>query len=704
MEIQGIIATSSQLKWAHDGSGVYSQQMVDKTDEIDEFKTNGGIWSLARSSVGLKLLVISGNYFNQVLSEVSRELVWLRGFEIGQRNLPSGISLKKLRVLELYERYGGEHHLEELWGETDTEAPVQLRQLLISHCHKFQGFPKSIGQLNNLKKIVIFSGNKVTSLPDEFCLLRSLEHLVLYWCKMEHLPSNFGDLRKLQHLSLWGCHELRRLPISFKNLMILEHLNLKECSKLTFTSEDLNCLENITKLNYLNLIWCEQLEELPRHITNQVFLRALYFEYTSLRELPDSIGQLSRLRQLSIEGVLLTSMPSSLGDLSSLKKLKIRMCDELEYIPDSLGGLTSLTRLHIEGCGKLEYLPDCLGNLSSLTQLKIFHCRKLKRQGVKSLPKSIRQLNNLQELLISGCPISELDFGAASLTFGLSNLKKIRLIETEVCRISFSEACCPHLETLHVIDNHHLEDIEAVPRTLQSIRLKNSEMLKDIPSFAGFTSLREFHLSGCNRIEKIEGLENRTSSQELTAETCLEGPDIQSLEHMQNLKWLQLRANEGSVIKHCIQTIQKWPDEKTIICARAVPDAASLVHSLLPPDLMILHSISNRNMKTALHLELESPSNGDAFMFLFLINCVSSQMKPQVLLNHLYSYSVKVEKGRWAWVGVFTQRSIPKTAEFLLLKQYHYEGRGEIEVGLVVRGEEQTTVQAFRNILRLLQS
>ncbi|GLJ28475.1 hypothetical protein SUGI_0560180 [Cryptomeria japonica] len=275
--------------------------MVDKTDEIDEFKTNGGIWSLARSSVGLKFLVISGNYFNQVLSEVSRELVWLRGFGIGQRNLPSGISLKKLRVLELYERFEGEHHLEELWGETDTELRV---------CKTNFAF-------------------------------------------FDRLPSNFGDLRNLRHLSLWGCRELRRLPISFKNLMILEHLNLQQCLKLTFTSEDLNCLENITKLNYLNLIWCEQLEELPRHITNQASLRELYFNYTKLRELPDSIGQLSRLRELTIEGVLLTRLPSSLGDLSSLKKLEIRMCHELEYLPDSLGGLTSLTELHIEGCDKL---------------------------------------------------------------------------------------------------------------------------------------------------------------------------------------------------------------------------------------------------------------------------------------------------------------------------------------------------------------
>ncbi|GLJ33955.1 hypothetical protein SUGI_0683060 [Cryptomeria japonica] len=255
--------------------------MVKTNDEVDEFRacclhgelmvnTTGGIWPLSPSLVGLKILVISGDNYNQVIGEVSRELVYLRWFQIGQRNLPSGLLLKKLRVLELYE---GENHLEELWGETDSKVPVHLRQLVISGCWNFRGFPNSIEQLKYLNKIVIIEGFGVKSLPYEFCLLQSLEYLVLTGSQMVSLPSNFGNLSHLRHLCLSMSSELRRLPVSFKKLMLLEHLNLLRCSQLTFTSDDYNFLENITKLEFLDLGGCEQMEELPRHITNQAFLR-----------------------------------------------------------------------------------------------------------------------------------------------------------------------------------------------------------------------------------------------------------------------------------------------------------------------------------------------------------------------------------------------------------------------------------------------
>ncbi|GLJ28476.1 hypothetical protein SUGI_0560190 [Cryptomeria japonica] len=317
--IQGIIATTSQMEWRIKWGELASfPRIVENSDDADEFQvrcsdgelmvnTTGGIWFLAPKLVGLKYFVITGDYFNQLMGEVSRELVWLRWFEIEHRNLSWGLSLKKLRVLELHESYDHErkHHLEELWEESNAEVPVQLRQLLISHCYRFQGFPKSIGLLNHLKKIVIINCGNVRSLPDEFCFLRSLEHLVFRECYgLSSLPSNFGNLSNLRHLGFWHCFQLKGFPVSFKNLMLLEHLNLGYCEDLTFTSEDLNFLENISKLEYLNLSHCKRLEELPHHITNQTSLRMLDFSNTKLRVLPENIGQLSRLRDDDIRSVV----------------------------------------------------------------------------------------------------------------------------------------------------------------------------------------------------------------------------------------------------------------------------------------------------------------------------------------------------------------------------------------------------------------
>ncbi|GLJ33273.1 hypothetical protein SUGI_0669440 [Cryptomeria japonica] len=236
--------------------------------------TDRGSCSLTPSFLGLKIFHIRGNYYNQVVAEISKDLVWLRWFNIEQNNLGSLGSLKNLRVLEFYENSFSKHHLQELW-ETDSDAPVQLRELVISECYNFQRFPKSIGCLRDLKIIVLTNNfwNKMGSLPKEFCLLQSLEHLELSRCReLSSLPRNFGHLRNMRHLDLSNSENLRSLPDSFKELTLMQHLNLEGCSKLTLQSD---ILENMTKLEYLNLSDCKQLEEMPRHITQLRNLREM---------------------------------------------------------------------------------------------------------------------------------------------------------------------------------------------------------------------------------------------------------------------------------------------------------------------------------------------------------------------------------------------------------------------------------------------
>ncbi|GLJ15345.1 hypothetical protein SUGI_0251620 [Cryptomeria japonica] len=301
----------------------YQDEPIDNTYE--------GILSLAPSLVGLKIFVIRGGHCNQVIGEISKELVWLRWFEIGQRNLPSQLSLKNLRVLELYEPWEEkEHHLEELW-EADNNAPVQLRELIISNCYKFQRFPNSIRCLKKLKRIVLEGDNNILALPEEFCYLRSLEHLQLFCPDLFSLPISFGALRNLQYLDMFGCQKLTGLPVSFRKLMLLQHLNLGFCHQLMLTSED---FQHITKLEFLRLSNCKQVEELPRHIADQASLTELYLDgIESLRELPVNIGQLSRLRKMEIGSKKLKNMPLSLRDLISLTSLTINACPKLNFAP-----------------------------------------------------------------------------------------------------------------------------------------------------------------------------------------------------------------------------------------------------------------------------------------------------------------------------------------------------------------------------------
>ncbi|XP_057855829.2 disease resistance protein TAO1 [Cryptomeria japonica] len=352
--------------------------------------------SLTPYLVGLNLLEIVGVYFSQIIHEISRNLVWLHWSDIGQRNLPAQLSLESLRVLHLDEIYKNipvwEDHLEELW-EAESDAPVQLRELVISNCYNFQKIPNSIGCLIELKKIAI-TGSILRSLPEEICHLQLLEHLILSGCRMlSSLPNSFGDLANLQYLDLSGCFNLKRLPDSFKNLMLLEYLKLRGCVHLILRSDD---FQNITKLEFLDLSWCIQLEELPHHVTNQVFLREFYLDgLNRLREI--KIGQLSRLQTMVIRSELLISLPNSLGDSVSLKNLSLSNCYNLKSLPTSLENLSSLTSLSISTCDSLKSLPNSFGNFFSLAHLSIGHCDSL-----KSLPASLH-------LVIFNCPISQVD-------------------------------------------------------------------------------------------------------------------------------------------------------------------------------------------------------------------------------------------------------------------------------------------------------
>ncbi|XP_059063982.1 disease resistance protein RUN1 isoform X3 [Cryptomeria japonica] len=588
--------------------------------------------------------------------------------------------------------------------DNEIQAPAQLRELVISSCSEFQRFPKSIGCLKELKKIAVIDGSKLRSLPEEFCLLQSLEHLMLNSCgELSSLPSSFADLRNLRHLDLSGCMELRRLPVSFKELTLLQHLNLYRCSELTLESD---ILENMIKIEYLNLSSCRQLEELPHHITNQASLRELLLLNTErLREIPVNIGQLSKLQKMRTGSRSLRSLPTSIGDLSSLISLEIYDCPKLECLPDSLGRLNLLESLSIR-------------NL-----------------GVKSLPKSVSQLINLQQLVILWCPIGELDLGAGLFTC----LEQIKLWSTEVSKISIPEGCCCGLKRLSLRYNRLLTEIEVLPTTITNIELNDCEILRNVrgidrlvkiqtlrisecpalnelPCFAQSDFLRAFELKGCYGVKKIQGLEYCKALEKVAADTRWEEAGIESLERMERLREVKLRAISKSAIEGCIQSIknlQKWPDE-TIVCTRAVPDAASLVNSFAFTNISIVDSFAYQKMNSCPSLRV--PSKDLCILLCFVVNCES----PKTLLELTYGTSrtrldigdcrMRLEEGRWVLLAVFTQHSMLQKADISRYPQSKIrmmvEGQveGEVEKGLAVAGGKERVVEAFNGLWTFLSN
>ncbi|GLJ34263.1 hypothetical protein SUGI_0688580 [Cryptomeria japonica] len=141
--------------------------------------------------VGLKLLLIKCNAFSQQCQQLSRGLLWLRCYNFEHKYIPSWLSLENIRVLELI----SPESLETLWEKAN--PPLQLRELLIKYASLLQSLPRSIGHLKHLKRLFLIGSGTIplSSLPEEFCLLHSLEYLSFEGCaSLSRLPTRFGDL------------------------------------------------------------------------------------------------------------------------------------------------------------------------------------------------------------------------------------------------------------------------------------------------------------------------------------------------------------------------------------------------------------------------------------------------------------------------------------------------------------------------------
>ncbi|XP_057847003.1 disease resistance protein RPP5-like [Cryptomeria japonica] len=309
----------------------------------------------------------------------------------------------------------------------------------------------------------------------------------------------------------------------------------------------------MTKLEYLNLSDCKQLEEMPRHITNQVSLRKLHLYGTHmLREIPMNISQLSKLKVMEIGSELLT-----------------------------------------------------------------------------------RQLDNLQIVDISGCPISQLDLRAWLFASSRCSLKLINLLRTEESKISIPRDCCPGLRTIFIDYNKHLTEIEVLRSTAEDIRLSECKTVRSIwgtdglvnmqwltiidcpklealPNFVQFSSLRVFVLRCCYRVKKIHGLEHCTALEDLAAEKRWKEAGVESLECMESLRIVNLTAINRSGVEGFIQSMQKWPEE-ILICTREVPEESSYVN-FVSNYLSVIDLNDNQNMSSSAH----------GTLICFVVECLTS--------------------------------------------------------------------------------
>lgn len=82
-------------------------------------------------------------------------------------------------------------------------------------------------------------------LPQTFCPLIALQHLILDKSDLEYLPEEFGIFAKMNYLSMEHCKNLTNLSPGFGSLSSPIYLNPKGCENLKATSEDFGELSHI---------------------------------------------------------------------------------------------------------------------------------------------------------------------------------------------------------------------------------------------------------------------------------------------------------------------------------------------------------------------------------------------------------------------------------------------------------------------------
>ncbi|XP_057990111.1 disease resistance-like protein DSC1 isoform X2 [Hevea brasiliensis] len=295
-------------------------------------------------------------------------------------------------------------------------------------------------------------------------------------------------LIEISNLAGWDSRNIRELKmLKAYHLTCMSRGQLQLPSGLEFLPEGLRYLHwDRYPLNYLPLKSCTKyLVELhmPRSNLTDLWngdeaLGNLKFLDLSnsleLTRVPDlsSVPNLEVLRLSECRSLI--EIPSSIGELKCLKELNLMGCSKLLSIPQSICNLKSLTLLSMSDCLNVTELPENIGDLQYLETLHILD------SGIKALPSSINQLENLVSLKCKGCKGLTLP----PLT-GLSSLQEMELMYCGILEIPESLGFLVSLRSLFLIENN----FESIPVSIKQL-----------------SKLKIFYLLGCKRLKCLPEL------------------------------------------------------------------------------------------------------------------------------------------------------------------------------------------------------
>ena len=257
--------------------------------------------------------------------------------------------------------------------------------------------PPWLGDLEALTELHLRHNQFEGSIPPELGKLPSLTLLSLDDNLLTgQIPSELGNLSSLTDLRLYNNRLTGPIPSWLGNLSHLEYLYL---GGNKFTGPIPTELQNLSKLKGLGL-WEIQLSgTVPSWIGEFTELERLYLSRNQLEgPIPVWLSNLSNLTHLNLAGNQLTGpIPTQLGNLSNLTVLALYGNQLTGSIPPGLGNLSKLTHLQLYRNQLTGPIPSQLGSLSALKEL-ILH----RNQFTGSIPAELGDLTSLDALFLDG--------------------------------------------------------------------------------------------------------------------------------------------------------------------------------------------------------------------------------------------------------------------------------------------------------------
>jgi Leucine-rich repeat (LRR) protein len=388
-------------------------------------------------------------------------------------------------------------------------------------------------------------------------------------------------------------------------------------------------IEGLTSLNALVLSCSrERVEKLPDLSRLNLLQYAIFAGLGKADTISGLSSRMTNLKRLKLVGCKMLRSCNGVGELLALEELYLLGCKALEELPN-LGRLTNLLELNISFCALIEAVPG-LSDLVSLQLFEASYCVRL-----AELP-DMHKLVNLQDLWLRSCPFIQTIPGLSDLIAlkrlaapcqvfeGISHLRKLTELEDLELEEWSAQGCLPcmsglvNLKRLWIDGSARVDEFAGL-LTLRC-NLQNLEIhgcgFKDVQFWSNTPTLTSLHVSECDQLERLRGLDKLTGLEELEIENCGSLRDWNSGSGLK-LFGADLNASQGTFLQLHTLDLEK-------VAFTELPDLSSF------PKLKVL-CLSECGELTS----LTSSAPSTALETLYLVRCRNLRALPD--LSHLVS-------------------------------------------------------------------